>query len=212
MDTPLYGFEKVPGDFEAPGGAAWAEFQKTATTRALRIEGPFRVMTSESENEPFYCEDGWLAIDARGYPYAIADDEFIQIYAPVEDGAEVEKVTPAEVFERLAKYVTGHGGGSIAVGMDDQNGEWLASVIFGREAPDSPMAGGAAHGVGTLGEALFQAASECGLTKGSELKPTTEQELLEAKRHIESLLRRDKVSATDIVTDETAARKWLSAR
>jgi hypothetical protein len=37
-------------------------------------------MTSESENEPFYCENGYLAIDARGYPYAIAKDEFDQIY------------------------------------------------------------------------------------------------------------------------------------
>jgi len=37
-------------------------------------------MTSESENEPFYCEDGYLAIDARGYPYAIAADEFDLIY------------------------------------------------------------------------------------------------------------------------------------
>lgn len=84
MDTPLFDKDSLPSDYdEALGGNAWAEFKKTATTKAIRIEGPFRVMTSESENEPFYCEDGWLAIDARGYPYAIADDEFQQIYEAV---------------------------------------------------------------------------------------------------------------------------------
>lgn len=212
MDTPLYSVEEIPEDFEAPGGHVWAEFRKTATTRAIRIDGPFRVMTSESENEPFYCEDGWLAIDARGYPYAIADDEFIQIYAPIAEGTETKKISAGELFERLAVYVTEKGGGSIATGLDESGKEWMASVIFGREAPDSPMAGGAAHGVGVLDEALFQAASECGLTKGTELKPTVEQELREAENHIESLLRRDQVSETDVVTDETAARKWLSER
>lgn len=83
MNTPIYSKDYLPVDFDVPGGAAWAEFQKKATTRAIRVEGPFRVETSESENEPFYCEDGWLAVDARGYPYAIADDEFQLIYEPV---------------------------------------------------------------------------------------------------------------------------------
>lgn len=161
MDTPLYSREELPEDFAAPGGAAWAYFRKTATTRAVRIEGPFRVMTSESENEPFYCEDGWLAIDARGYPYAIADDEFTQIYEPV--GMSEEKPTTGELLERLAKYVSDQGSGSIALGPDQNNEEWSISVVFGREAPDSPMAGGAAHGIGTLEEAVEQAAKDCGL-------------------------------------------------
>jgi hypothetical protein len=41
------------------------------------------VVTSESENEPFFCKDGYLAVDARGYPYAIAKDEFELIYRPM---------------------------------------------------------------------------------------------------------------------------------
>lgn len=82
-DLPLFSKENLPEDYDAPGGAHWQEFKKVATTRALRIEGPFRVETSESENEPFMCEDGWLAVDARGYPYAIADEEFRKIYKPV---------------------------------------------------------------------------------------------------------------------------------
>lgn len=58
----------------------WELFQKKSLTKAIKIDGPFRVMTSESENEPFYCEDGYLAIDSRGYPYAIATEEFENIY------------------------------------------------------------------------------------------------------------------------------------
>lgn len=58
----------------------WELFQKKSLTKAIKVDGPFRVMTTESENEPFYCEDGYLAIDARGYPYAIATEEFELIY------------------------------------------------------------------------------------------------------------------------------------
>jgi len=65
----------------------WGAFQKKVATRAIKIDGPFRVETSESENEPFFCEDGYLAIDARGYPYAIATEEFELIYEAVEESA-----------------------------------------------------------------------------------------------------------------------------
>ena len=41
---------------------------------------------------------------------------------------------------------------------------------------------------------------------------TPEEELREARSHITSLLRRDQVSETDRVTDEEAARRWLSER
>lgn len=52
-------------------------YRKKVTTRALRINGPFTVETSEG---PLRCEDGYLAVDARGYPYPIAADEFALIY------------------------------------------------------------------------------------------------------------------------------------
>ena len=60
---------------------AWAIFRKKVHTHATRIEGPFRVETSEG---PLDCADGWLAVDARGYPYPIAADEFALIYEEVE--------------------------------------------------------------------------------------------------------------------------------
>lgn len=66
----------------APSIETWSQWRKTSITSAIRIIGPFVVETSEG---PLSCEDGWLAIDARGYPYPIADDEFRQIYAPAGD-------------------------------------------------------------------------------------------------------------------------------
>lgn len=57
----------------------WPQYQKVALTRAARVSGPFEVVTSEG---PLRCQDGYLAVDARGYPYPIAVDEFQQIYVP----------------------------------------------------------------------------------------------------------------------------------
>lgn len=58
----------------------WPAYRKTALTRALRMNGEFVVETSEG---PLRCADGYLAIDARGYPYPIATEEFELIYQPV---------------------------------------------------------------------------------------------------------------------------------
>jgi len=64
-----------PGD---PMG--WPGYRKVSITHALRIAGPFTVETSEG---PLHCEDGFLAVDARGYPYPIAREEFAMIYERV---------------------------------------------------------------------------------------------------------------------------------
>lgn len=58
----------------------WRTYRKTAATRAIKIDGPFTVDTSEG---PLNCTDGYLAVDARGYPYPIATDEFNLIYEEV---------------------------------------------------------------------------------------------------------------------------------
>lgn len=79
--TPEFSVDFLP-DAEDP---RWKMYVKTVPTRMMRMPGPFRVMTSESENEPFYCEDGYLAIDARGYPYAIAANEQEKIYRLVSN-------------------------------------------------------------------------------------------------------------------------------
>lgn len=67
------------GNIPAPD-APWQRYQKIALTSAVRIDGPFTVETSEG---PLHCKDGYLAIDARGYPYPIAADEFALIYRRV---------------------------------------------------------------------------------------------------------------------------------
>jgi hypothetical protein len=55
----------------------WRTYRKKVTTQAARVKGPFTVNTSEG---PLTCQDGYLAVDARGYPYPIAADEFALIY------------------------------------------------------------------------------------------------------------------------------------
>ncbi len=58
----------------------WKEYRKKVSTRMMKISGPFVVQTSEGL---FRCEDGYLAIDARGYPYAIATNEHALIYEEI---------------------------------------------------------------------------------------------------------------------------------
>ncbi len=60
----------------------WKTYQKKVKTKATKIEGEFIVDTSEG---PLHCVDGYLAVDARGYPYPIATEEFKLIYEEVED-------------------------------------------------------------------------------------------------------------------------------
>jgi hypothetical protein len=73
-----YDVDNLPGP-----EADWQSFVKIVPTRMVRINGPFVVNTSEG---PLSCADGWLAVDARGYPYPIADDEQSLIYRRADDG------------------------------------------------------------------------------------------------------------------------------
>jgi hypothetical protein len=68
---------------------AWPLYRKTALTHAIRVAGPFTVETSEG---PLTCEDGYLAVDARGYPYPIAAGEFELIYELVVPAPAAETV------------------------------------------------------------------------------------------------------------------------
>lgn len=68
----VYSKDTLPSD-----PATWPLYRKVALTHAVRIEGPFIVATSEG---PLQCADGYLAVDARGYPYPIAAHEFALIY------------------------------------------------------------------------------------------------------------------------------------
>ncbi len=59
----------------------WKTYKKHALTKAIKIDGPFTVETSEG---PLHCDDGYLAIDSRDYPYPIATEEFQKIYDEVD--------------------------------------------------------------------------------------------------------------------------------
>lgn len=74
-EVRTFSTDSLPGAEEA-----WGTFRKTSLTQAVRVDGPFVVETSAG---PLRCEDGWLAVDARGYPYPIAADEFELIYEMV---------------------------------------------------------------------------------------------------------------------------------
>ncbi len=62
--------------------AKWKTYKKKVNTKAVRMLGPFEVLTSEGT---LSCKDGYLATDARGYPYPIATDEFELIYDEVKE-------------------------------------------------------------------------------------------------------------------------------
>lgn len=70
---PVFSKDSMPGDLDVAGG--W--YRKRVLTWAFRVDGPFAVQTSEGL---LRCDDGWLAMDARGYPYPIATEEFALIY------------------------------------------------------------------------------------------------------------------------------------
>jgi hypothetical protein len=65
---------------------SWPLYRKIALTHAIRVAGPFTVETSEG---PLNCADGYLAVDARGYPYPVAADEFELIYEPATVPQEI---------------------------------------------------------------------------------------------------------------------------
>lgn len=58
----------------------WQEFRKKTPTRMLRIDGPFIVDTGVGR---VTCDDGYLAVDARGNPYPVSTAVHELIYEPV---------------------------------------------------------------------------------------------------------------------------------
>ena len=59
---------------------SWKAYKKKRLTTAIRISGPFEVLTREGV---LTCPDGYLALDSQDWPYPIAKDEFETIYEEV---------------------------------------------------------------------------------------------------------------------------------
>jgi hypothetical protein len=53
-----------------PSGT-WFNAMKKTPTLMVRIEGPFQVETQEGVLD---CQDGFIAIDSKGWPYPIAKE------------------------------------------------------------------------------------------------------------------------------------------
>ena len=60
----------------------WALYRKNMPLRALRSSTPFAVETQEGK---VWCEDGYLAIDDDGYPFAIDKEAFEIAYSSVNN-------------------------------------------------------------------------------------------------------------------------------
>ena len=71
---------------ELPAAEEFAEYRKTATTKLARIDGQFEVETREGT---LTCEDGYVALDADGWPYPIEASVLARTYELVgEEGDE----------------------------------------------------------------------------------------------------------------------------
>jgi len=66
--------------YQLPDSIDWKQYRKLLFTRAVRIDGPFIVNTLEGKLQ---CSDGYLAMDAHGWPYPITKEEFETIYEEV---------------------------------------------------------------------------------------------------------------------------------
>jgi hypothetical protein len=72
LDTPM-------------GNAGWPRYRKKVLTPALKMRGAFTVETKEG---PLSCSDGYLALDAAGWPYPIAREDFERMYEPAASDEE----------------------------------------------------------------------------------------------------------------------------
>jgi 2'-5' RNA ligase len=109
---PRYDRENLPA-------AGWGTYRKTATTRAVRIQGPFSTVTREGEVS---TDDGWLALDSAGWPYPIADAEMQTVY--------VEHVDVEEKKAPFTGAAAPFGQGGIGGGKGEDAGPRMATGAF----------------------------------------------------------------------------------
>lgn len=128
MSELVFSKDNIPEE-----NAGWDVYRKTALTSAVRLLMPFTVETSEG---PLHCEDGYLAKDARGYPYPIAADEFELIYVLAEsdnDGDEVD-IIPDAVMK-----LYDNGDGTYRARFKVGDADWLETDVPAQYAAMIPL-------------------------------------------------------------------------
>lgn len=76
--------DHLPGDPDT-----WEPYRKVVPTPAVRIQGPFIVATVHDLNVT--CDDGWLAVDAEGFPYPIDAEAFDSLYVRARSAANTRR-------------------------------------------------------------------------------------------------------------------------
>jgi hypothetical protein len=99
---PQFSIDNLPLDLHSGlGGNVWGFFQKTTSTKAIRIDRPFAVITIHGGDAQIAEAGDWLAIDAAGHPYPIAAAVFRATFTPVlPEGAPGIDGPPAEGSRR----------------------------------------------------------------------------------------------------------------
>jgi hypothetical protein len=60
----------------------WSRANHTRIVQYVKMDEPFTVVTA---NGMASCASGYLALDSRGYPYPIDEDEFDGSYEPAKE-------------------------------------------------------------------------------------------------------------------------------
>ncbi len=71
----LYTRDNTRGNMGTSG--RWRVYRNKTLFLAIRIDGPFEAETCKGKE---FCQDGYVVVDAQGWPYPIAAEEFERIY------------------------------------------------------------------------------------------------------------------------------------
>lgn len=133
--------ERIVVSTEKMPEGEYKTYRKTALTRAIRMPGPF---TIESSLGPLHCDDGFVGIDARGYPYPLDAEEFALIYEEVgaEEGGADHTVSVTDLYAgllaelRAEQQEAGRGerGRALSIAITDLE----ASLLRYRDAETKP--------------------------------------------------------------------------
>ena len=84
-DATMYGAEGITREGVKIIKEYAPVWRKRKRIAAVRIVGPFSV---ETQQGILTCEDGYLAVDAAGWPFPIDQDEFEALYEATEEEHE----------------------------------------------------------------------------------------------------------------------------